>query len=208
MSCISSPQGEGPPLSAIRSPQGAAGHDLPALVRRARQGDDAAWKRLVTRFTPLIRDVARRHRLQPCDAEDVAQTIWTQLLVDIDRIREPAALPGWLSTATARQCLRVLRDPARRHLSDDPRLGERPGPANVELELLQRERRAVVAGALGELPERHRELIVLLASEPEPDYQKVSRTLAMPIGSIGPIRRRTIERLQRHPSIRAYCATG
>ena len=47
-------------------------------------------------------------------------------------------------------------------------------------------------------------MLVLLASQAEPDYETVSQTLAMPIGSIGPIRRRSIERLQGHPLVRDY----
>jgi hypothetical protein len=41
----------------------------------------------------------------------------------------------------------------------------------------------------------------MLASDAAPDYQHISQALAMPIGSIGPIRARSIARLLRHPEL-------
>src|SRR3954470_17473001 len=196
----SSAAASGEPLRRVRDSE----HDLRGLVRRAREGDDAAWNRLVTRFDRLIRNVARRYRLQPADVDDVVQTVWMHLLGDIHRVREPAALPGWLATASSRECIRVRQHPVREQLTDDSRLGDQATPADAEMAVLQTERRSVVAGALGSLPARHRKLLVLLASQAEPDYELVSQTLAMPIGSIGPIRKRSIERLQDHPSVLAY----
>ena len=38
------------------------------------------------------------------------------------------------------------------------------------------------------LPDRQRQLMTLLATEPEADYEHISATLEMPIGSIGPTR--------------------
>ena len=43
--------------------------------------------------------------------------------------------------------------------------------------------------------------MAMLASDTAPDYQHISQTLAMPIGSIGPIRARSLARLLRHPEL-------
>src|SRR3712207_8416275 len=55
-----------------------------------------SWIRLVNRYTPLVLSIVRRHRLQGTDAEDVVQTVWLRLVEHLSRIREPAALPGWI----------------------------------------------------------------------------------------------------------------
>ena len=67
------------------------------LVTRARKGDKQAWDALVERYSPLIWSICRRHRLDDADAEDVGQSVWLQLLRQLDSIRDPAALPGWLA---------------------------------------------------------------------------------------------------------------
>jgi hypothetical protein len=38
----------------------------------------------------------------------VGQNVWLLLVEQLGKLREPAALPGWLATTTARECLRVV----------------------------------------------------------------------------------------------------
>src|SRR6516162_2292952 len=78
------------------------------LVARARSGDRQAWDSLVERYAPLIWSICRRHRLGHADADDVGQSVWLRLVDQLDRVRDPAALPGWLATTARRECLRVL----------------------------------------------------------------------------------------------------
>jgi len=70
------------------------------LVTRARNGDQRAWDDLVERYAPLVWTVCRRYQLRSADAEDVHQTVWLQLVSQLDKIRDPGALPGWLATST------------------------------------------------------------------------------------------------------------
>lgn len=183
------------------SPHHGSDADLTALVEAARAGDDAAWRCLVTRFERRLRDVVRSYRLSAADVDDVLQTTWLRLFSHIGEIREPAAIGGWLATTARRECLRLLQGPMREQLSDDPDLGEQREQDGPETELLAAERHAVLNRALETLPERHRRLMTMLASDATPDYHHISQALAMPIGSIGPIRARSIARLLRHPEL-------
>src|SRR5580693_2607663 len=86
-------------------------HDDPTvamLVRRARDGDKQAWDAIVIRYAPLIWAICRRYRLDRPDADDVAQSVWLRLVDQLDVIRDPAALPGWIATTTRRECGRVV----------------------------------------------------------------------------------------------------
>jgi len=65
------------------------------LVARAKDGDRQAWDALVERYAPLIWSICRRHRLGRADADDVAQSVWLRLVDQLDRVRDPAALPGY-----------------------------------------------------------------------------------------------------------------
>src|ERR1700751_4737280 len=78
------------------------------LVSKARSGDKRAWDALVERYAPLIWSICRRYRLSRADAEDVGQSVWLRLVDQLDKIRDPAALPGWLATTTCRECGRGL----------------------------------------------------------------------------------------------------
>lgn len=180
--------------------------DLGALVRAARTGDNAAWTRLVEQFDPGLRSIARGYRLAPADIDDVLQTTWLRLFTHIEALREPSAVAGWLATTTRREAMRVLQSSVREQLTDDPDGGEATAPNGPESELLAAERRTVLGRALATLPDRHRRLITLLAADPAVAYDEISAALAMPIGSIGPIRARSFARLVRHPELRGLQA--
>lgn len=78
------------------------------LVTRARDGDRQAWDALVNRHAPLIWAICRRYWLDRADAEDVGQSVWLRLPEQPEKIRDRAALAGWLATTARRECIRVV----------------------------------------------------------------------------------------------------
>ena len=77
-----------------------------ALVRRAAAGDQAAWNEIVDRYAQLVRSICIRFGLSSEEIADVSQRVWLLLVESIGSLREPAALPGWLSKTTENECLR------------------------------------------------------------------------------------------------------
>jgi RNA polymerase sigma factor (sigma-70 family) len=157
------------------------------LVTRAAQGDKHAWDALVERFIPLIWSICRRHRLGDADSEDVGQTVWLQLVDQLDRIRDPAALPGWLATTTRRECLRLLsaaRGPVAGYVMDAEIIADEQA-RTAEQELLAAERHAALREAFADLPPSGQRLIVLLLEDPPVRYAEISARLGIPVGSIG-----------------------
>ena len=176
------------------------------LVTRARDGDQQAWDALIGRYTPLVWSICRRYRLDLADTEDVGQTVWLRLVDQLDRLRCPDALPGWLVTTTGRECLQAL-DTARRSDTLEPVLAAEDIPdqqaATAEQELLAAERRAALREAFTGLPPYCQRLLALLIQDPPLSYAEISARLGISIGSIGPIRSRCLDRLRRHPAIAA-----
>ena len=188
------------------APPGPAGPSVTDLMTRARNGDQRAWDALVERYAPLIWSICRGHRLGDADAGDVAQRVWLQLVRHIDKVRDPAALAGWLATTTRRECLRVPRAvPGPRLAGYGPEAGLTAGELTlpVEHELLAAERQAALREALLTLPPSCQQLITLLIQDPPVPYARISATLGIPVGGIGPTRRRCLDKLRRHPAIAA-----
>jgi RNA polymerase sigma factor (sigma-70 family) len=181
------------------------GPSVTGLVTDAIGGDKHAWDALVERYAPLVWSICRRYRLDRADTEDVAQTVWLRLAGQLDRLRDPDALPGWLVTTTRRECVQVL-DIARRAgtlglvLDADDIPGQQ---AAAEQELLAAERRAALREAFTGLPPHCQRLLAMLIQDPPVSYAEISARLGISIGSIGPIRRRCLDRLRRHPAITA-----
>jgi RNA polymerase sigma factor (sigma-70 family) len=173
------------------------------LVARARSGDTLAWDALVDRYAPLIWGICRRHRLSRADADDVGQSVWLRLVSQLDQIREPAALPGWLATTTRRECVRVLCAAQATSSAQDVESlpDERVGLA--EQDLLAAERHAALRAAFAQLPPNGQQLISLLIADPPVPYADISARLGIPVGSIGPNRSRYLDKMRRHPAIAA-----
>lgn len=181
-----------------------------ALVARAAGSDERAWYELVDRYAPLVWSICARYQLSGADIEDIGQTVWLGLVEQLsnEKLREPAALPGWLATTTQRECLRVLRVRGKYEVfGTDPDSGALPRAADVPLfdapeieeEILQAERNALLRAALAELPESDQRLITLLLRDPPLSYAEIGGILDMPPGSIGPTRQRCLRRLSRSP---------
>jgi RNA polymerase sigma factor (sigma-70 family) len=124
----------------------------------------------------------------------------------LGRLRDPDALPGWLVTTTRRECLQALGTARRTDtLGLAPGDGDIPDrqAAAVEQELLAAERRAALCEAFTGLPPHCQRLLALLLQEPPASYAEISARLGISIGSIGPTRRRCLDKLRRHPAIAA-----
>ena len=167
------------------------------LVSLAAAGDRQAWEALVTRYERLVWSVARSHRLGDADAGDVFQTTWLRLVEHLDKLRNPDALSGWLATTARNECLRVLRHQARQIPTADDNIPEQPVPTQIDDALLAAERDAELWEAFASLSARCQALLRMLASDPPPTYEEVSAALEMPVGGIGPTRRRCLESLRR-----------
>ena len=176
-----------------------------ALVTLASGGDQGAWHELVDRYAPLVYTICTRYRLRNPDIEDVVQNVWLLLVEQLGKLREPAALPGWLATTTARECLRVVTAASKAErlgtgLDDSVIFVD---DAVIDEELLVAERNAALRAAFAELPPRCQQLLSMLLSDPPHSYADIHRELGIPVGSIGPQRARCLERMRRSSALAA-----
>jgi RNA polymerase sigma factor (sigma-70 family) len=174
------------------------------LVTRARNGDRQAWDALVERYAPLVWSICHRHRLGAAEASDVGQTVWLRLVDELATVSDQAMLPGWLATATLRECGRVLRAAGRQQAAEYMLdAGDIPGGSAgmVEHELQRAERSAALREAFMHLPPGSKQLIALLIEDPPVPDADISARLGIPAGRIGRDRARCLEQLRRYPAV-------
>jgi RNA polymerase sigma factor (sigma-70 family) len=180
------------------------------LVASARDGDIQAWDALVERYAPLIWSICRKYRLGHADADDVGQNVWLHLVDHLGKIREPAALAGWLATTTRRECGRLVRAAHGPHAAvyafDAENMADEGSDA-AEQEVLAAERHAALREAFTHLPPECQRLVAMLTADPPVPYAEISARLAMPVGSIGPTRSRCLDKMRRYPAIAALINT-
>jgi RNA polymerase sigma factor (sigma-70 family) len=75
-----------------------------SLLERLRTGpDDAAWKRLVDLYTPLLRGWLRRHLVPHADVDDLVQEVMAVLVRELPNFqydRRRGTFRSWLRTIT------------------------------------------------------------------------------------------------------------
>jgi RNA polymerase sigma factor (sigma-70 family) len=187
------------------------GPSLTDLMTRATGGDKQAWDALVERYIPLVWSICRRHRLDNADARDVSQTVWRQLAGQLGTLRNPAALVGWLATASQQECDRI-RAAARR----PPAPGRMPEAANIPAdhpriarqELLMAERHAALREAFAHLPAHCRRLIAMLIQDPPAPDAEISAELGIPAPNIRQHCHGCLEKLRRYPAIATLIHAG
>jgi DNA-directed RNA polymerase specialized sigma24 family protein len=140
----------------------------------------------------------------------VGQNVWLLLVEQLGKLREPAALPGWLATTTARECLRVVTAATKTErlgtgLDDSVVFVD---DAVIDEEILAAERNAALRAAFAELPPRCQQLLSMLISDPPHSYADIHAELGIPVGSIGPQRARCLDRLRRSDALAAFGEGG
>lgn len=177
------------------------------LVERCLNGDGRAWALVVNRYEALVFTVARRSGLRADEAEDVMQDVFYILMNNLCALRDSTRIGGWLATTTRHEAWRRIRRRPHVMQSDlepsawEQMLGDGGGSAeslSPESVMARMQDRALIEEALQRLTPDCKRLLQALFSTNEPlSYQVISDTLEMPIGSIGPTRKRCLDRLAK-----------
>lgn len=147
-------QGRGDSPGAVRA--FAPRMDDTALVHAITRGDRAAAAEMFDRYAPRVRRVLLRILGPDPDLSDLVQDVFVHALRDLPKLRDPAALGGWLTGMAVHVARRAIRRRSRwRWLrffapEDLPEM-----PAAAADEAASEELRATY-GILGGLPEDER----------------------------------------------------
>ena len=149
------------------------------LVARCREGDEDAWRELVSRFSRYVYAIAvQGFRLAEHDAEDVFQEVFARAYEHLDRLREDEAIRPWLAQLTRRLCVDRLRAGAREQPSGEEL--EQPGFDDT---LARIDEALTVHEALADLPEHCQEILDRFFARDE-SYETIGDALDLPSGTI------------------------
>ncbi len=166
--------------------------------------DPSAWSALVAAHSAGLYRMARRHGLARMDAEDIVQITWLRCLERVTTVREPSALASWLLATARNESLRrvkgLRRVIPRDHTDQDASWEAALEPvADVADVVAGRDEERCLWAAISDLPERQQEVLATLLHPDDEGYRRGAQSLGVPMGSLGPTRRRAIEQLRRHP---------
>jgi RNA polymerase sigma factor (sigma-70 family) len=187
------------------------GDDLTDLVAGALGGSEQAWNSLVERLERVVWKAVNMTTFDREIRDDAFAATWLRLAERLDTIREPHKLPGWLATTATNEVRQIVRQRSRMPVGLLPDAGDglggglgglldtAPGdPGDHDTALIGAEEASEVRDAFALLDETCREVItVLVLTDPPLAYDQASELLGRPIGSLGPTRRRCLEKMRK-----------
>jgi RNA polymerase sigma-70 factor (ECF subfamily) len=139
------------------------------LLKRLKEGDRAAFARLVEEYSPRIYGQALRMMQDPAEAEEILQETFLQVVRHIESFRGQSQLGTWLYRIATNQALMRLR---RKRLASLPldeagqdgletALPSADWSKRPEAELLDQEAREEMERAIAELPDSLRVVFLM-----------------------------------------------
>ena len=155
------------------------------LVRAAQNGDTARLGILLERYRASLHGRALGILGLGPQAGDAVHDTFLVALRAIDRVREPAAVGGWLHAVLRNVCLMRLRAGQGGILSDEMhRHAGDPSEITAEASIDRLAMREWVWTALSELPEVLRVTAMLRYFSTYASYEEIAAILGVPVGTV------------------------
>lgn len=185
-------------LTISRTIQDSGAAEDEKLVQECLAGDERAWNTLIDKYKRLIYSVPVKYGFSPDDAGDIFQNVCIDLFTNLSKLRKIESLRSWLITVATHKCFHW-----KKHQKQDVELdameqevAEEIAAAPQVLQEVQEEQ--AVRDAIERLTPRCAQLVKLLFYEQPPvPYNEIAQKLGLATGSIGFIRGRCLNRLQK-----------
>jgi RNA polymerase sigma factor (sigma-70 family) len=168
------------------------------LIQACRQGDEEAWKQVVSGYKRLVFSIALNYGVGQDEAAEIVQLTFMMLMQGMDSLHKDSHLGGWLATVARRNTWHVLRRYHRENLEYQPLNEDSILPD--EASESEKERWELINwlhDGLSQIDDACRALLLALYFDREQSsYSEVAARLGLAVGSIGPMRARCLRRLR------------
>jgi len=179
-------------VSCSVKPQTAVFLNELELIQQLREGDELAFKTLVTTYQDMVYNTALGVVQNSEDAEDVAQEVFIQVYRSIDQFKGDARLSTWIYRITTTKALDHIRSRRRKkrfafitslfgpndELVHEPVDFQHPGVA-----LDRKEQAALLFKMIEQLPENQKVAFTLHKTE-ELSYQEIADVMKLSVSAV------------------------
>lgn len=163
-----------------------------AIIARAIEGDQKAYKELMTRYQSQIFSLMYRMIHSTAEAEDLVQEAFMKAFTSLQNFNYEYAFSTWLYKIATNNCIDHLRKKKLQTFSIDAPVSYKDTTYSIEIpdltyypdkEMMRNERNSIIKAAIDDLPEKYKMVIFLRHSE-ELSYEEISAMLKIPIGTV------------------------
>lgn len=179
-----------------------------SLVRRAKQGDDEAFRQLFEKYKQQIFNVVLGIVGNVEDAEDITLESFLKAWENLKKFRGEASFSTWLHRIAVNTSLNFLRSKKRKPEEVEDFLEcllIEDSSANPEEILLNKELAEHIQRAINQLPKKKREVVVRRYIEGDSETT-VAKDLGIPVGTVRSIQATAKKKLKRY--LESYFTDG
>lgn len=157
-------------------------------LQQARQGDKAAFGRLIEAYQGPVFNLAYRMLNNAREAEEAAQEAFIRAWTRLDSYKPEHKFSTWMLSITSNYCIDIIRKRRAQLLSIDEPLPYHPAlasdrAAGPESQAMQSEQQLMVQELLATLPEDYRQAVILRYWH-EMSYEEIAETMATTVSAI------------------------
>ena len=163
-----------------------------ALVKKAKGGDEVAYKKLVDKYRRALYFHILKMIKDKEQVNDLVQETFVKAFDNLSTYSTNYAFSTWLYRIATNHTIDYLRKKKLQTLSIDEPVQTRDGEMRMQLpdesagtdrHIIRTQRQKIVQEAISDLPEKYRKVIQLRHME-EKSYQEIADVLDLPLGTV------------------------
>ncbi len=163
-----------------------------ALIRRALEGDQKAYKRLRLKYYDAIYNAIYRMIRDKEEVADLTQEAFIKAFTSLASFNEEYAFSTWLFKIATNNCIDYIRRKKLQTFSIDKPIESKDSDYTFEIpdttyeadsDLIANQRKKFLDDAISSLPPRYKQVIILRHVE-EKEYQEIAELLKLPLGTV------------------------
>ena len=187
-----------PPASVTKTPElvdpkrNESREEDAALIKRALKGDQKAFKRLRMKYFDAIYNAIYRMVRDKEEVTDLTQEAFIKAFTSLASFNDEYAFSTWLFKIATNNSIDYIRRKRLQTFSIDKPIESKDSDYTFEIpdstyeadgELISSQRKKLLDDAIGSLPPRYRQVIILRHVE-EKEYQEIAKLLKLPLGTV------------------------
>ncbi|MDZ4698730.1 MAG: sigma-70 family RNA polymerase sigma factor [Rhodothermales bacterium] len=163
-----------------------------ALVKQALEGNEAAYKALVQKYSKALTMHVQRLVRKPEEVDDLVQESFIKAFSALGSYSVEYAFSTWLYKIATNHAIDYLRKRKLKTYSIDKPRDTKDGAVEFELpdatyrpdrHIVADQRRQLIQDAIDALPEKYHKVIVMRHQQ-EKSYEEIARELDLPLGTV------------------------
>ena len=163
-----------------------------SYINQALAGEQSAYKNLMKKYSPYVKNLIFRMINQPDEVDDIVQDTFIKAFNALAKFDSQYAFSTWLLKIATNNCIDFIRKKKLQTFSIDKEISDEDSDFKFEIpdnnflpdkQIISLQREKILNEAIDSLPEKYKKVIIMRHKE-EKDYDEIAKELKLPLGTV------------------------